>query len=222
MSKFLDFFKPRVGVLVFSLVAIMWQYFYSFTEYNQGYFKVLREYLNFAFNFVNWQNGFVRALSLGMIWIIVAFVIFISLLMTESVSIFFYNRKIRSEFVNQSHEDFAHLLKKRSIRFRRHFPIYTLFSAAILVYTVSLLGLTDFMEFLRVSVIEKYLVSLSSQVNLLEKYSALPMIISFLVVFMIWYVIGCLGSFLFRKSGELHDNEKFEEEHFAPVINELS
>jgi len=218
MKAVFDFLKPRTSIIFFSVLALTWQYFYSFAQYNQGYFKVIREYLKISLDLVAWENVVIRTLSLGLIWIIVALVIFLTLVAFENFSIFFYNRRVEKEYLNRPKEDFDHLLKKRELTIKRHLPAHLLLSAAFLIYLFSIITGTDFIENIRGHLVENYFLNLQWTLRTIDFNASMPQVISFLFSFVFWYLISCLANFLYRKSSQLHEEEKIVEDHYGAII----
>lgn len=217
MKNIIEFARPRFSLVFLSLFLLGWQYFYSYSQFNEGILKTAREYLSVSANTIDWGSTVTKAVSLGLIWLAVALVIFVLLVSVESTIIFFHNRKIKLKYANQSREDFAHLLKKRKISFKKHLPALLLSSGAFLTIWLSLFWGADFLESGRSMALEEYSYGRQISLGTADFNASLPQIFSFLVCYTVWYLDACFSGFLFRTAEKIRRSRIIEKDHFGPV-----
>ncbi len=217
MKNIVDFIKPRFSLVFLSILLLGWQYFYSYSQYNEGVLKTLRGYLSVSANAIDWGSTVTKAVSLGLVWISVALAIFLLLLATESTLIFFHNQKVKSKYANQSKEDFAHLLRNRKINYQKHLPALLLSSGAFLIIWLSLFWGADSLESARSIALEEYSFGRQIGVGSADFNASVPQILSFLVCYSVWYLVACFFGFLFRLAEKIRRSRLLAKEHFGPI-----
>lgn len=218
MKNFLRFFRPNTFIIVYSSIGLAWQYLYNFPQTSYWHFDFLRNSLAVFSGTINWDHPVIRSVFWGVIWLAVAFVIFSFMIFSEMVSIFFHNRKIKAQYINQPREDFEHLLRVREISFKIHFPIYLAVSAGLVFCYFGLFYFAELLEKIRFSFLEEFYFYLVKAIWKIEAGNSLPLFISFFSCFLFWCFFSLIPNYFFLLARKLKEREIITEEHYGAVI----
>lgn len=215
-----NFLKPRLWTVFLSLTLVAWQYVYAFRGIDFEALGKIRTYFGFGLAAINWNNFLVRTLSMGLIWILVAFVIFLLLWLTESYIVGSHNRRIAREYVNRPKEDFAHLLRSRNRNLGNTMGSVLWFSSFLVLIPIGLFMVAGLLEMIRSNLVISYVASAQEAGTEIDFFNVNLLVISFLATLPFWYLYSCLDTFCFLKSKREEGVLKIEIDHYAvPVVD---
>jgi hypothetical protein len=221
-DSILSFLKPRPWTVIFALFLVAWQYLYAFRGVDFEYISNIRSYFGFGLSAINWNNFMVRTLSMALIWIIVAGVIFFGLWLAEMYVVSAHNRKISKNYINQPKENYAHLLKTRDVSFKKHFVAQIWLSAFIICIPLGMFLVTGLVESLRSSVVIYFLTSAQDSGMELDYNSVSIVVTSFLFTVPVWYLYGCFDSWLLVRSREGSAAAQIADDHYAVPVEDFA
>lgn len=214
------FFKPTRWTLTLTVSLVMWQYFYAFRGIDYQGLRQLRSYFGFSLSIVNWDNFLIRTFSLGIIWVIVALIIFFLLLFFESYNVAAHNRRIEKKYVNQPKDDYAHLLRVKNIKFKDHFATQLYLSAGIILIPAGFFMLSGVIEGLREGLLQAFSSRMLESGTFVDTSATWVVATSFLLVIPFWYLLAATDSWCFKRNIERRGDEEIASEHYAIEVQE--
>lgn len=154
-----------------------------------------------------------------LIWILVAFFIYLVIWTYESCKIFLYNQNIKKKYINSSSDDYKKLLMSGGVKLKTHFKHYLYFGGGVALILTGFLMMSDIFEKIR------FFISDSLTINLIENevemgQNNLTIIVaSFVSMFVVWYIFSCLPIWAFKKGSLESVSTKIAESHFAVVVD---
>jgi hypothetical protein len=216
----LSFFKPRFWTIIFSVILVAWQYLYGFRGVDFELLATVRNYFGFGLSAINWNNFAVRTLSMALIWVVVAGIIFFFLWLAEAYVVSSHNRKLSKNYINQPKDNFSHLLRTRDISFKKHFVSMLWLSAFIVLIPIGLFLVSGLIESVRSNIVITYLVS-AQEAGMEVDYNSVSIVtVSFLATLPIWYLYACFDSWCLAKSREGQAEAKIADDHYAVPVEE--
>jgi hypothetical protein len=217
-ERIINYLKPSIGKVGLMLTFITWQYFYSYQNIRMDFLASYGEYFTSALSAFDWGNYFVRNLSLFIVWILVAVIIFAAIWLVEVVANLVHNLKVKKEYANKKVGDYSHLLKD-NIHFLEHLRSRSLWIAGIMIFLISLFALSDLFERLRFSILDGMMWNALESGETVDFYSNNYVIASFVLFAIAWYFIGALLVWIFEEQKSKDDEEKISKEHFAIEVD---
>jgi len=218
-KKLANFLKPRVWTVFFALLMVAWQYVYAYRGIDIESLHQIQVYFGFSMSSVNWDNFLIRAVSLGAIWLLVAFLIFLMLWVAESLSVGSYNRKLTKKYVNQPKADYSDLLRTKNIGFRSHFMAQLWFSAGIILIPVGFFLVSGIMESIRSYFVLTYITAVLESGAELDFNDITISVVSFLATLPFWYLFAALDTWCFITGRKEQTEAQLQENHFAIPID---
>lgn len=215
-----NIFKPTIGKIIFSIVFLAWQYFYSYLGIRFYYLDLVGDYFKVGLSGVNWNNYFIKSGFMLVIWLIVAFIIFLLIWGYQSYKIFRYNQKIKKSFVNKQDENYNNLLKKQSMDFKNHFIHYLYFGGSFTLIIAGFSLFSDLVEKFRYNISDSITLNLLENNALQESSIGIILIISFIIVYAFWYLFSGAIFTTYEIGKNKYNQEKISDDHFAVVIEE--
>lgn len=218
-DKTKDFFRLTWGKIFAASFFVSWQYFYSF-RYDENFvigLAGLGQYLTGGLTLISWNNYFVRTGSLFLIWIVVAFIIFICLWVFEKAATSIHNSRVMKEYINRPKHDYEHLLKSTKVKFSSHLLVNAIWVGGALMVLFSLFFVSDQLENLRFWAMDTLAWNAfegGAEVNI---EGIVPLAISFAAMLPFWYLVVCTNVWIFKEAKVEEEEEELIEEHFALI-----
>lgn len=222
-EKIKDFFRPTWAKLFVTLFFISWQYFYSFQlgfQYLRDIVPNITQYISNSLSIVAWNNYFIRTGSLFIIWILVAFIIFLALWVFEKFAVSIHNARVMRQYVNKPRKDYEHLLKKNKVKFSSHLLVNAVWVGGIIAIILSLFFISEQIEKLRVWAVDTMVWNAFESGSEVNPESPTSLIISFVGMLPVWYLVSCFNFWIFQEAKIEEEEEKEAEEHFSGIITE--
>jgi hypothetical protein len=217
-NQIINYLKPTLGKIILMIGFLGWQYEYSHLGLRADFLNQYGEYFGRTLSIVDWNNYFIRNLSLFFVWIIVALLIFVGIWVFQSISIALYNHNIKKNYLNQPEKDYQHLLKNRS-NFTHHLKSKLFWFAGIMIILISLFALSDLFEQLRFTTLDSIVWNAFENGTTIDMYS-LPLTIgSFVVMGIMWYFVSAFIVWLFVEQKSKEQEEDISEQHFAVSVD---
>ena len=219
-EKILSFFKPRILTLSLAVIFLTWEYVYAFRGIDFAVISDIRLYFGFGLTAVNWDNFIVRTLSMGLIWVAAAVIIFILLWVTEIIVVGSHNRKITSKYVNRPKEDYAHLLKTQKTGFKEKMVSTAWLAAFLVLIPIGLFLMSGLVDLLRSELVFSYIIAIQDSGSEVDYYSTGLIVTSFVLTLPIWYLYSCTAVACLKYGRTEGEKAKIEADHFAvPVVD---
>lgn len=218
-EKIKTFLKPSAAKIALAIIFLLWQYFYNYVGMNFDFAGQLLDYIAKGLGLVSWNNYFVRTGSLVLIWVLVAFFIFIGIWFFERASIALHNRKIEKNYMNQPKENYQELLKSQKNSFKRHFLSNAIWAGGFLLFITVLFLISGQIENIRFWVLDTFTWNLIENGQEIETNETLTVVISFLAMAPIWYLVSCVHLWVFEEGKVKIEEEEIDSEHVPVVID---
>lgn len=216
----IDALKPSWLILFLTGFFATWQFFYSYLGFRIESLPTVLRLLGIGLGSINWNNYFIRSSSLVVLWLIVAFTIFAIIWLTEIISVWSHNRKIKSEYINEKPKDYSHLLKYSTVTFGKHFINRLLSTLPYALLGLGLFIVSDILENLRFLVAGVLMVNLSEN-GVRVYYGSVPLlVVGFAVTAFIWYLYSGIIVFIHRLAKERKEATEIADEHFVVVVED--
>lgn len=212
MKKYL---APSLVIVLFTAFFVVWQFFYSYQLLRFGFVADYIPFLSTLFVEVNWDNYFLKKISLLVLWLIASMIIFSLMLFKEVVGNLIYNSKIKKQYINQEAASYNHLLRKNLTVLKARFVPHALITFSFGLFLIGLFMMADLFEIARNYILNLVIVDLIINNQDVNFDSFIFPLGTFILITPFWYIWSVLISYTYKKGKEEAAEEKIVENHFA-------